>query len=253
MPTRQWSFFVRSSPPLYFLLSLLSCSVAARPRREWMGIEPTRRRVNDASTALKAAGPTRRPDTPDHQSLSPSPQPPQPGQATCDSKSPTRFQPHNARTTFPPSHFLWITRQVIPVAKTLRPKTEESAMTAQCPYRSPNSQSPLAPMLRPANLARSVLLRGTSPKLRNEPTFKRHCRNRRKERHSSRISSQQPKPLHYPVSRSKCSKKSGNVLFTQVGSRISTPSIARPASAKLMAMRWSSYVAMRAGAGLAGG
>ena len=64
MPTRQWSFFVRSSPPLYFLLSLLSCSVAAQPRREWMGIEPTRRRVNDASTALKAAGPTRRPDTP---------------------------------------------------------------------------------------------------------------------------------------------------------------------------------------------
>ena len=32
--------------------------------REWMGIEPTRRRANDASTALKAAGPTRRPDTP---------------------------------------------------------------------------------------------------------------------------------------------------------------------------------------------
>ncbi len=32
--------------------------------REWMGIEPTRRRVSDASTALKAAGPTRRPDTP---------------------------------------------------------------------------------------------------------------------------------------------------------------------------------------------
>jgi len=33
-------------------------------KREWMGIEPTRRRANDASTALKAAGPTRRPDTP---------------------------------------------------------------------------------------------------------------------------------------------------------------------------------------------
>ena len=32
--------------------------------REWMGIEPTRDRVNDPSTALKAAGPTRRPDTP---------------------------------------------------------------------------------------------------------------------------------------------------------------------------------------------
>ncbi len=32
--------------------------------REWMGIEPTRRCVNNASTALKAAGPTRRPDTP---------------------------------------------------------------------------------------------------------------------------------------------------------------------------------------------
>ena len=32
--------------------------------REWMGIEPTRRRASDASTALKAAGPTRRPDTP---------------------------------------------------------------------------------------------------------------------------------------------------------------------------------------------
>lgn len=29
-----------------------------------MGIEPTRRRAGDASTALKAAGPTRRPDTP---------------------------------------------------------------------------------------------------------------------------------------------------------------------------------------------
>ena len=33
-------------------------------QREWMGIEPTSRRVNDDSTALKAAGPTRRPDTP---------------------------------------------------------------------------------------------------------------------------------------------------------------------------------------------
>ena len=32
--------------------------------REWMGIEPTRDRVNDPSTALKAVGPTRRPDTP---------------------------------------------------------------------------------------------------------------------------------------------------------------------------------------------
>ncbi len=35
-----------------------------RSAREWMGIEPTRRRANDASTALKAAGPTRWPDTP---------------------------------------------------------------------------------------------------------------------------------------------------------------------------------------------
>jgi len=33
--------------------------------REWMGIEPTRSRVSDPSTALKAAEPTRRPDTPD--------------------------------------------------------------------------------------------------------------------------------------------------------------------------------------------
>ena len=33
-----------------------------------MGIEPTRGRVNDPSTALKAAGPTRYPDTP-HVSL----------------------------------------------------------------------------------------------------------------------------------------------------------------------------------------
>ena len=32
--------------------------------REWMGIEPTRSRASDPSTALKAAGPTRRPDTP---------------------------------------------------------------------------------------------------------------------------------------------------------------------------------------------
>jgi len=32
--------------------------------REWIGIEPTRGRANDPSTALKAAGPTRRPDTP---------------------------------------------------------------------------------------------------------------------------------------------------------------------------------------------
>ncbi len=35
-------------------------------KREWMGIEPTRSRVSDPSTALKAAGPTRRPDTPEH-------------------------------------------------------------------------------------------------------------------------------------------------------------------------------------------
>lgn len=32
--------------------------------REWMGIEPTSPGVNRDSTALKAAGPTRRPDTP---------------------------------------------------------------------------------------------------------------------------------------------------------------------------------------------
>ncbi len=40
------------------------CAVANQSAREWMGIEPTRSRVNDPSTALKAAGPTRRPDTP---------------------------------------------------------------------------------------------------------------------------------------------------------------------------------------------
>lgn len=33
-------------------------------QREWMGIEPTSPDVNRDSTALKAAGPTRRPDTP---------------------------------------------------------------------------------------------------------------------------------------------------------------------------------------------
>ena|GEM_PF-6539123 len=37
---------------------------AHRSERGWMGIEPTTSRVNDPSTALKAAGPTRRPDTP---------------------------------------------------------------------------------------------------------------------------------------------------------------------------------------------
>jgi|GEM_PF-6250715 len=35
-----------------------------RYAREWMGIEPTRSRAYDSSTALKAAGPTRRPVTP---------------------------------------------------------------------------------------------------------------------------------------------------------------------------------------------
>ena len=35
-----------------------------RNAREWMGIEPTKRCGYNASTALKAAGPTRRPDTP---------------------------------------------------------------------------------------------------------------------------------------------------------------------------------------------
>ena len=38
-------------------------STRTRPR-EWMGIEPTSPDVNRDSTALKAAGPTRRPDTP---------------------------------------------------------------------------------------------------------------------------------------------------------------------------------------------
>ena len=33
-------------------------------QREWMGIEPTGGRVNDSPTALKAAVPTRRTDTP---------------------------------------------------------------------------------------------------------------------------------------------------------------------------------------------
>jgi len=40
------------------------CAETPPSAREWMGIEPTRDRVNDPSTALKAAGPTRRPDTP---------------------------------------------------------------------------------------------------------------------------------------------------------------------------------------------
>ena len=39
-------------------------TAAHQDAREWMGIEPTRDRVNDPSTALKAAGPTRRPYTP---------------------------------------------------------------------------------------------------------------------------------------------------------------------------------------------
>ena len=39
-------------------------TVAHQSAREWMGIEPTRGRTYDPSTALKAAGPTRRPDTP---------------------------------------------------------------------------------------------------------------------------------------------------------------------------------------------
>ncbi len=46
-------------------LTITQCIILHRfAAREWMGIEPTKRRASDASTALKAAGPTRRPDTP---------------------------------------------------------------------------------------------------------------------------------------------------------------------------------------------
>jgi hypothetical protein len=54
------------------------------------------------------------------------------------------------------------------------------------------------------------------------------------------------------VACSRTSKNSGNVLATQPGFSISIPSATRPVMAKLIAIRWSSYVWTTAGCGTPG-